>query len=172
MIKPSTSKGWRIKMLKSDYYIPPTELDLLIFEKLVPPDHYLRQVKEMIDFEFVRAEVQECYSHTMGRMAVDPVLMFKLEYLEFHYNLSDRSVILEAQVNVAIRYFLDLSLDSPLPVSSLLSQFRRRLGVERYQSLFDGIVAQGRKQGLVKDRLRLKDATHVIANMPSPPPFS
>ena len=155
-------------MLKSEYYTPPTELDILIFEKLIPPDHYLRQVKEVIDFDFVRAEVQECYSSTMGRTAIDPVLVFKLEYLEFHYNLSDRTVIAEAQVNVAIRYFLDLSLDSPLPVPSLLSQFRSRLGVERYQALFDGIVAQGRSRGLVKDRLRLKDATHVIANIAIP----
>jgi transposase len=157
-----------MKMLKSEYYIAPTELDLLIFEKLIPADHYLRQVKRVIDFEFVRAEVQECYSDTMGRTAIDPVLVLKLDYLEFQYNLSDRRVIAEAQVNVAFRYFLDLSLDSPLPVPSLMSQFRSRLGVERYQAVFDGIVAQGRKHGLVKDRLRLKDATHVIANIAIP----
>lgn len=155
-------------MLKSDYYIPPTELDLLIFEKLVPPDHYLRQVKAVIDFEFVREEVKDSYSDTMGRAAIDPVLMFKLEYLQYHYGLSDREVIIEAQVNVAYRYFLDLSLDSSLPSASLLSQFRTRLGEERHQGLFDGIVAQGREYGLVKDRLRLKDATHVIANIAIP----
>ncbi len=155
-------------MLKSEYYTPPTELDNLIFEKLIPPDHYLRQVKEVIDFEFVREEVKGRYSETMGRTAIDPVMMFKLEYLEFHYNLSDRRVIIDAQVNVAFRYFLDLSLESALPVPSLLSQFRTRLGQERYQKLFDGIVAQGRNYGLVKDRLRLKDATHVIANIAIP----
>jgi transposase len=155
------------KMLKSDYYIEPTELDLLIFEKLVPPDHYLRQVKAILDFEFVRSAVQDCYSESMGRHAIDPVLVFKLEFLMHHYSLSDREVIGEAQVNVAYRYFLDLSVNSPLPVPSLLSQFRTRLG-EKYQELFDGIVAQARQHGLVKDRLRLKDATHVIANIAIP----
>lgn len=155
-------------MLKSDYYIEPTELDLLIFEKLVPADHYLRQVKAIIDFEFVRSAVKECYSGTMGRNALDPVLIFKLEFLEYHYTLSDREVMAEAQVNVAYRYFLNLSISSPLPVPSLLSQFRTRLGEERYQRLFDGIVAQARQHGLVKDRLRLKDATHVIANIAIP----
>jgi transposase len=155
------------KMLKSDYYIEPTELDLLIFEKLVPPDHYLRQVKAIIDFEFVRSAVRDCYSKTMGRHAIDPVLIFKLEFLIHHYRLSDREVINEAQVNVAYRYFLDLSVNSPLPVPSLLLQFRSRLG-EKYQALFDGIVAQARQHGLVKDRLRLKDATHVIANIAIP----
>jgi hypothetical protein len=68
-------------------------------------------------------------------------------------------VIVEAQVNVAYRYFLDLALSSALPVASLLSQFRTRLGAERHQALFDQIVSQARGQGLVKDRLRLKDAT-------------
>ena len=115
-------------MLKSDYYTEPSELDLQVFEQLVPPDHYLRQVKAVIDFEFVRAEVQDCYSPSMGRGAIDPVLMFKLEYLQHHYRLSDREVIVEAQVNVAYRYFLDLALSSALPVPSLLSQFRSRLG--------------------------------------------
>ena len=151
-------------MLKSNYYTEPTELDLLIFEQLVPPDHYLRQVKAVIDFEYVRPEVQDCYSEDMGRNAIDPVLMFKLEFLQYHYTLSDREVIAEAQVNVAYRYFLDVSVTSQLPVPSLLSQFRTRLGAERHQSLFDGIVAQGRAKGLVKDRLRLKDATHIIAS--------
>lgn len=155
-------------MLKSDYYIEPTELDLVVFEKLVPPDHYLCQVKAIVDFEFVLNEVQGCYSETMGRSAIDPVRLFKLEYLIFHYGLSDRRVIVDAQVNVAYRYFLDLSLDSPLPAPSLLSQFRTRLGEERYQRLFEGIVAQARERGLVKDRLRLKDATHVIANIAIP----
>lgn len=155
-------------MLKSNYYIEPTEIDQFIFEKLVPADHYLRQVKSIIDFEFVRPAVQECYSERMGRTALDPVLMCKLEFLQYQYNLSDREVIAAAQVNVAYRYFLDLSLDSPLPVPSLLSQFRTRLGEERHQALFDGIVAQARQQGLVKDRLRLKDATHVIANIAIP----
>ena len=155
-------------MLKSDYYAEPSELDIQIFEQLVPPDHYLRQVKAVIDFEFVRAEVQDCYSESMGRSAIDPVLMFKLEYLQHHYRLSDREVIAEAQVNVAYRYFLDLALGSALPVASLLSQFRTRLGAERHQGLFDQIVSQARAQRLVKDRLRLKDATHVIANIAIP----
>ena len=155
-------------MLKTNYEIEPTEIDQLVFEKLVSKTHYLRQVKALIDFEFVRAKVQDCYSPELGRGAIDPVLVFKLEFLQFHYTLSDREVIAEAQVNLAFRYFLGLALSSPLPVPSLLSQFRSRLGVERYQALFDGIVAQARQHGLVKDRLRLKDATHVIANVAIP----
>lgn len=155
-------------MLKESYYVAPTELDEVVFDKLVPTDHYLRKVKALIDFECFRAEVRDCYSPHMGRSAEDPVRMIKLEFLEIHYNLSDREVVAEAQVNVAFRYFLDLSLDSPLPVPSLLSQFRTRLGAERHQALLQAVVGQAREYGLVQDRLRLKDATHVIANIAVP----
>jgi transposase len=155
-------------MLKDTYYTEPTEVDQLVFAKLVPPDHYLRRVKQCIDFERFRALVQDCYSPSMGRAAEDPVRMLKLAFLQFHYNLSDREVIAAAQVNVAFRFFLDLSLESRLPVPSLLTQFRMRLGVDRHQALFDQLVTQAREQGLVRDRLRLKDATHVLANIAVP----
>lgn len=155
-------------MLQESYYTEPTEVDTLVFEKLVPPDHYLRQVKQSIDFERCRDLVKDCYSSAMGRTAEDPVRMIKLGFLQFHYRLSDREVIAAAQVNVAFRFFLDLALESRLPVPSLLTQFRTRLGVERYQALFDQVVTQAREQGLVRDRLRLKDATHILANIAVP----
>ena len=155
-------------MLKENYYTEPTEIDTLVFEKLVPPAHYLRQVKCLIDFERFRALVTDCYSPAMGRTAEDPVRMIKLAFLQFHDNLSDREVMATAQVNVAFRFFLDLALESRVPVPSLLAQFRTRLGVARYQALFDQVVTQAREYGLIRDRLRLKDATHVIANIAVP----
>jgi len=48
-------------MLKENYDTEPTEIDTLVFEKLVPPEHYLRQVKRLIDFERFRDLVQDCY---------------------------------------------------------------------------------------------------------------
>jgi transposase len=62
-------------MLKPGYYTEPTELDKQIFEKLVHPNHYLRQVKKVIDFDIFRVRVKDCYSPSMGRPAEDPVMM-------------------------------------------------------------------------------------------------
>jgi transposase len=155
-------------MLKADYYVAPTDIDLLVFEKLVPADHYLRRLKAAIDFEPFRALVADCYVEGLGAPAADPVRLLKLSLLQFQYDLSDSQVLRQAQVNVAFRFFLDLSLESPLPVPSLLSQFRTRLGVERFTRVFNEILRQGRARGLVKDRLRLKDATHLIANIAIP----
>src|SRR5258708_18897049 len=149
-------------------YVAPDELDLMIFEATIPADHYLRRVLAVIDFQRCRQELADCYDPKQGRPAIEPVLLLKLEFLEYHYNLSDRQVIEQSRYNMAYRYFLGLSLYSELPHHTLLTVFRERLGVERHQQLFEEIVAQARQHGLVKDRLRLKDATHLIANIAIP----
>jgi transposase len=155
-------------LLKPWKYVPPTELDERVFAALVPPDHYLRRVKSVLDFARLRPLLAEAYPAATGRPAAEPLLMLGLEYLQYHYNLSDRQAVAQAQVNVAFRFFLGLGLDSGLPHHSLLSYFRQRLGPQRHQRLFEAVLAQAREHGLVKDRLRLKDATHVIANIAIP----
>lgn len=155
-------------MLKPTYASVLNEHDQQVFDALVPADHYLRQVLQVVDFERYRVIMAERYSPTDGRPADDPVLLLKLGFLQTQYRLSDREVCAQAQVNVAFRLFLPLGLTAALPHPSLLTVFRARLGVEIYQQIFDGIVGQARAAGLVKDRLRIKDATHIIANIAIP----
>lgn len=149
-------------------YLPPDARDDEIFQATVSEDHYLRRVKAVIDFERYRHLMADTYSPDLGRPAIEPVLLLKLEFLQYQYNLSDRQVIEQTRPNMAYRYFLGLSLRSPLPHPSLLTYFRQRLGVQRHQQIFDALVGQAREHGLIKDRLRLKDATHVIANIAIP----
>jgi transposase len=156
-------------MLKAETpYLCLTDQDREIFDALVPPDHYLRRVKTAVDFERFRAILLSSYSATLGRPPIEPLLLLKLEFLQFHYGFSDREVIDQSQVNMAFRFFLDLSLPSPLPDPSLLTHFRARLGPEAHQQIFQDLIAQARQHGLVKDRVRLKDATHVLANIAVP----
>jgi transposase len=108
------------------------------------------------------------YCSAEDRPAEEPLLLLKLEFLQYHYNLSDRQVVDQAHYNMAFRWFLGLSLDSPLPHPTLLTHFRQRLGWQKHQAIFDALIGQAREQGLVTDRLRLKDATHVIANIAIP----
>ena len=155
-------------MLKPTEYVVLTDLDHQIFEAIVPPDHYLRRVKQAVDFDRFRPTLVSRYDPDRGRPPIEPLLLLKLEFLQFHYDLSDREVLKQSQVNMAFRFFLDLSLHSPLPDPSLLTYFRRRLGPETHQQVFQDLIAQARQQGLVQDRLRLKDATHVLANIAVP----
>jgi hypothetical protein len=155
-------------MLKENDSTAPTALDILVFAKLVPPEHSLRRVKRRMDFARLRDLVKDCDSPAMGRTAADPVRLIKLEFLPCHSNLSDREVLAAAQVKVACRCVLDVSLDSRLPVPSGLSQFRTRLGVQCHQTRCDHVVTQARAPGLVHARRRRQDAPHVLANIAVP----
>jgi transposase len=138
------------------------------YERIVPEDHFLRQLLGVVDFESFRAVLTSAYCADQGRPALDPVILLKLEVLARQYRYSDREVIAGARYNIAYRLFLGLSLESPLPHHTSMTYFRHRLGPERLQQIFDILVGQARRQGLVKDRLRLKDATHIIANIAVP----
>jgi transposase len=156
-------------MLKADYTPVFTPLDQAIFDHLVPEGHYLRQLKAAIDFTKLRPILADFYCALLGRGAYDPVFLLKLDLLQYQYGLSDEGVLQQAQVNVAMRFFLDLPLNASLPDPSLLTYFRQRLQKNQCgQQVFDEILRQARAAGLVKDRARLKDATHVIANIAVP----
>jgi transposase len=154
-------------MLTSDSLIPLTLSERQLYLEVVPEDHLLRRILDVIDFEAFRSTVESAYKGS-GRPPHDCVFMLKLELLSRQYRLSDREVIAAARFNVAHRLFLGISLKSPLPHHTLLTYFRQRLGPERLQLVFDALVGQARRLGLVKDRLRLKDATHIIANIAIP----
>jgi transposase len=81
-------------------------------------------VNALVDFERYRATMAVCYHATDGRPANDPLVLLKVGFLQTHYNLSDREVLAQTQVNLAFRYFLNLALTDTLPHSSLLTVFR------------------------------------------------
>lgn len=153
-------------MLTSNQLIPLGDAERQSYEELVPEDHFLRRLR-IIDFEAFRPILEGAYKG-FGRPPLDCVFLLQVELLARQYRLSDREVIAATRFNIAHRLFLGISLKSPLPHHTSFTYFRQRLGPERLQQVFDNLVAQARQLGLVKDRLRLKDATHIIANIAVP----
>jgi transposase len=147
-----------------------TDFDQLIFAAVVPQDHYLRQVCAVIDFERFRANLEKGYSATLGRPSIDAIRMLKLAFLGYHYRLSDRRVIARCATDVAFRCFLGLSTTDSLPHPSEASYFRKRHG-ERLSQTFQELLGIARQHGLISDRLRLKDATHIFADAAQVKPF-
>ncbi|MGH9659571.1 MAG: IS1182 family transposase [Bryobacteraceae bacterium] len=154
-------------MLTATCLLPLVDPERQAFLEVVPEDHFLRRLPQAVDFEQFRSLVESCYK-AFGRPPLDCVFMLKLELLARQFRLSDREVIAAVRFNIAYRLFLGISLKSPLPHHTLLTYFRQRLGPDRLQQVFDNLVGQARRLGLVKDRLRLKDATHIIANIAVP----
>lgn len=155
-------------MLAAEYTGSINAVERTIFLRMVPHDHFLLRLMTLVDFHRFRAILQPHYHCELGRPATDPLLLLKLELLAFLYRLSDREVIAQAQVNVAHRLFLDLGSEFDLPHHTSLCYFRQRIGVDVIDDIFYDLLAQARQLGLISDRLRLKDATHVLADIAIP----
>lgn len=147
---------------------PPSEFDLRVFETFVPVEHHLRKAAIVIDWDAFHDQLAQFYSDRLGQPSEPPVMMLKLEYLRYHYNLSDAQVIQRSRTDMAFRMFLEVHYLDLLPDSSSLCRFRARLKTDGFQLIFDQVVAQARQHNLIKERLRLKDATHIIADIDVP----
>lgn len=151
-------------------YSPPplSARDLAVFDAVVRRDHWVRRAMGRVDFLQLRQSLEKFYSDEVGCPAVEPVMLLKLELLMYHDNLSDSQVMLRAETDMSYRLFLGLGLNEHLPDVSTLRAFRKRLGSEGHKAIFHALLKQAREYGLVKDRLRLKDASHVYANITLP----
>jgi transposase len=141
--------------------------DEKVFDSLVPYDHWTRRADKFIDFLKLRESIQSHFGDS-GRPAVEPIMLIKMELLMFHECLSDSQLMERCKTDLAFRRFLRLGLNDTLPDVSTLRKFRARIGAEGHGKLFHALLTQSREYGLVKDRLRLKDATHVLADIAIP----
>lgn len=140
----------------------------MIYEKLIPKDHLLIRIDSIIDFSFVYDLVKENYSDT-GRKSKDPVVLFKLNLLEYLYKLSDPAVIARAQTDVAFRWFLELNLDDELPDDTTISHFRiHRMGEKGFEDVFNEIVKKCIENNLIEKKRFIVDSTDVAANVNYP----
>lgn len=136
----------------------------MIFEKLIPKDHLLVKINEIIDFSFVYEIVKNYYSE-VGRGSIDPVIMFKLCLLEYLYKLSDPEIVKRTQTDIAYRWFLGLNLDDKVPDDTTISHFRsKRLGDKPFEEFFNAIVKICIDKELVKTKRYMIDSTDVAAN--------
>jgi IS5 family transposase len=94
--------------------------------------------------------------------------MFKILFLEFYYNLSDVEVVKQLKFNVLFRYFAQIKIEDPLPDDASLVVFRKRLGEERFERIFDKFIKQCEKNGFLEGKLKTIDATHIIADVAIP----
>lgn len=137
----------------------------IVYDVLIPKDHLLRKIQNAVDFRFVAPLVADCYCSDNGRKSWDPVLLFKMVFLQFLYDLSDREVEEEVNLHLARKWFVGLMPEETAPDYSTLCVFRARLGAERFQEIFNKIVKDARRAGLVHDRLRIIDSTHMEAKV-------
>lgn len=150
------------KNMQKDFF------DSYVYENLLPSEHILLDIKEQIDFSFVEEELRDLYDVNNGRPSYPPEILFKMLFLEFYYNLSDVEVAKQCKYNILYRYFIGLQIHEPTPDDTTLVVFRTRCGQDRFERLFNHIVELCKSKGLLKERLKIVDATSIDADVAIP----
>ena len=94
-------------------------------------------------------------------------MLFKMLFIGYLYGIrSERRLIEEINVNVAYRWFLQLSLTDKVPDASTISQNRRRrfTGTDIYEQIFNTVLMQAIDMNMVKGKILYTDSTHLKAN--------
>lgn len=136
-----------------------------IYDRVIPENHFLKQLDKAIDFSFVNDLCRDAYNPDVGRPAYEPQMMFKMLFLQFLYDISDRRIEEEVNFNLVLKWFVGLAIDESSPDATSLTRFRERLSAERFAGIFNQIVSLAREKGLISDRLSIVDSTHVKAKV-------
>ena len=133
-----------------------------LYDIVVPKDHQLRLINDLIDFSFVYNELVSKYVLDKGRRAEDPIRLFKYLLLKVIYDLSDEDVVAHSRYDMSYKYFLGMMPEEDVIHSSTLTKFRklRLKDVELLDMLIGKTVEIAIEKGIIKSNTIIVDATH------------
>lgn len=122
------------------------------------------RVAALIDFEFVRGEVADCYG-SKGHVSVDPEVIMKMMFLLFFDDVpSERELMKIIAERLDYLWFLGYGLEDEIPDHSVLSKARARWGKEVFERLFVRTIEQCVKAGVVDGRKLHVDSSLIEAD--------
>ncbi|MBI2644861.1 transposase, partial [Candidatus Uhrbacteria bacterium] len=153
-----------------NFIIPNAYLSSTVYDNLVPKDDFLRLLLELIDWrEMVWDLCKLAKNDEGGRPRYNHVLLFKMLFLSFLFNTSDRDTEELCTNNIRCKFFLGLELQENAPDFTTLCRFRNDLlaqfGKEWLDDVFSQIIAECKKLGVKFGAVHALDATHSIARV-------
>jgi len=142
-----------------------------VFDQVVSPRHFLVALHELFGWEQLAERFICAYrgEALRGRPPYHPALAFKMLFLSFLFDLSERMVEDVASDSLSMRHFLGLALDERVPDSTTLGVFKKRLVKARrwhlLEEAFDDLIRQARAKGLVMGKIQVVDSVHTIADV-------
>lgn len=135
---------------------------LSLYDQLIPKDHLLRQMNDLIDFSFVQKELASKYCLDNGRMAIDPIQLFKYLLLKSIYSLSDRDLVERAKFDLSFKYFLGIAPEADVINPSTLTKFRklRLKDGQLLDLLISKTVEIALEKNVISNHDLIIDATH------------
>ena len=133
---------------------------------LIPDDHVLARIDRVLDLDWLRAEVADCYAAEAGRPGIDPEAAVRLMLAGLLLGIvHDRRLMREAQVNIAIRWFAGYGLHEALPDHSSMTRIRQRRGAERFRRVFARTVQACVAAGIAKGEVVHIDSSLIRADV-------
>ena len=138
---------------------------ILDIAELIPSDHLLRKINQIVSFDFIYDLVAPYYPAN-GRPSVDPVSMFKMLLVGYLYGIkSERRLVQEIQLNIAYRWFCGFELGEKIPDHSTFSKTRVHKWNESslFQQIFLKIVRCCMEQKLIDGKEMASDGSYIPA---------
>src|SRR6195256_1650700 len=135
-------------------------------DEVVPDDHRVREIAGGLGLSWVYAELAPYYS-PIGRPSIDPVLMIRMLILGYVFAIrSERLLCQEVKVNLAYRWFCDLSIEDKIPDHSAFSGARneRFRDSDIFRRVFERVVGACIGAGLVGGEGFAVDASLIAAD--------
>lgn len=141
-------------------------LSWIIFHLLVPPDHRLVQLWQVVDWSAINRLCAPVYKNSeSGQRAWAPAQMFALLLLYFVLPVPSECELLRTVAIVPLyRWFCGFGLFTKLLDHSTLHDFRKNVGVERFEVILTLVILRCIEQGLVANDLLHFDMKGVSAS--------
>ena len=132
--------------------------------RVIPLSPELQRIKDLFPTQCILEKARPFYALEHGRPSEDPILLTKIMFLSFLYDVKgDENTLETLTYRMDWRQFCDLPLDAPLPDRSTLVKFRRRVGLSVIEGLFRSLLEDLVRRELVDWRHRFFDGTPVKA---------
>lgn len=136
-----------------------------LYDIVVKKNNKWRRLNDMTDYSFVYDELKDRYCLDNGRMAEDPVRMFKYLMIKSVLGVSDADLVEHCMTDMALKFFLGLVPEDNVIDSSTLTKFRRQRLKE--VSLLDKLICKSveiaRSKGIDISRRIIVDSTHTLS---------
>ncbi len=144
-----------------------SEILMTTMEELVPQDSLFRKIDKYIDFTFIYDKVKDLYCENNGRPSIDPVVLFKLVFIQTLDGIkSMRQTCKKIKVDAEYRWFLGIPFGQDTPhFSTFCKNYERRYkDSDVFEEIFIEMVNQANKYKLVDGTTFYTDSTHKKAN--------
>lgn len=144
------------------------QMSMIIAEldEIVSKDHDYRKILKLFNWTDLTKPLRNLYSKE-GRKGYAVEQGFKILFLQFLEDRSDRQMERYLNENIAAKYFCNFGLLDKTPDHSYFGNFRKRIGSHQLSNIFRTMINSFKKEGLVREFYTFVDASSIVANVDS-----